>query len=231
MARYLLYYRRVMMHNMRLLLASCFLLAGCQFTESMKGVNEPSPTPYVPKNVYAAGYLSGIKRVALLPVYYEEELAPHLETMDATLDSELTRKGRFEVVPVTRNTMKDLFGAYQFSSVSMLPDNLLTKIREESNADAILFIDITHFSPYKPLSVGIRAKLVDVRDGKILWAFDDLFDAGSPSVAYSATQFQRYHDRASYPLDTSSTILQSPRKFMKYVAFEVFKSLPSQRSL
>jgi hypothetical protein len=88
-----------------------------------------------------------------------------------------------------------------------------------------MFCELTRFRPYPPLAVGWRMKLVDVRTREILWAGDDIFDAGHPAVLRSAEQYSRRYQNAG-PGDWA--IGRSPRRFGQYAAAQVFTTLPSR---
>jgi hypothetical protein len=92
--------------------------------------------------------------------------------------------------------------------------------------EGVLFTDLTSFSPYRPLSMGIRAKLVDVATGKIRWAFDYVYDTGHGSVATAAKKFQMQYSNEHQALTSDGgSILLSPSRFAKYVASETYASL------
>ena len=101
-------------------------------------------------------------------------------------------------------------------------------MREVYDADAVLFTEITHFRPYRPIAIGVRSSLVDLESGQVIWAFDDLFDSGEPSVSAGAKRFHLAHSRNVYPLHSAEVVLQSPTFFSKYVAYEMFMTLPER---
>ena len=72
--------------------------------------------------------------------------------------------------------MKKLFGQRRISSNSNLPENFLTTIEEYTAANGVLFVDLDSYSPYRPISLGVRAKLVDLKSGEFMWAIDETFD-------------------------------------------------------
>jgi hypothetical protein len=186
-----------------------------------------APPPPPPQN-YFSPQVEGapIRRVALLPLCNASYPDHYLRALDETFESELTKKALFEVVSVSRADMERLFAERQFASTSTLPADTLTKLRQRYGVEGVLFTDLTHFSPYRPVSMGIRTKLVDVSTGKIRWAFDYVFDAGNSSVAEAAKRYQVLYSDPRQPLSTDGgSILLSPARFAKYVASETFASL------
>jgi hypothetical protein len=186
---------------------------------------------YVPSNVKAVAKIPAeVRRVIVLPVAGGPALAEEtLLSLDAVCQAALTRTGKFEVVPLSRDKLAEITGNRQISSVDKLPAVLIDKLFNIYNAygaDAVLFIDVTTYSAYPPLLLGLRTKLARVTDGEIIWAADNVFAAAEPAVANSA----RHHALAlgaDHGLsDLSHTILQNPQRFAGYVAAATFLTLP-----
>jgi len=204
-------------------------LVGCSVLPKPDGaVSGPF---YTPTNVKAIAKIpADVRRVIVLPVAGGPALTEEtLLKLDAICQGELTRTARFEVVPLSRNALAEITGTRQLSSVDKLPAVLIDKLFNIYNsygADAVLFIDVTTYSPYPPLVLGLRTKLARVTDGEIIWAADNVFAAAEPAVANSA----RHHalalgtDRGE--INLSHTILQNPQRFAGYVAAATFLTLP-----
>lgn len=186
---------------------------------------------YVPTNVKAAAKIPAeVRRVVVLPSAGGPSLTEEtLTALDDAFQTELNKTNKFEVVPLSRDTLAAITGARQISSVEKLPTILIDKLFNIYNpygADAVLLIDVTTYSPYTPLVLGMRAKLVRVTDGEILWAADNVFSASDASVANAARKHaaELGNDRGS--TNMSHTILQNPQRFAGYVAASTFKTLP-----
>jgi hypothetical protein len=109
--------------------------------------------------------------------------------LDSVCLGEITRTAKFEIVPLSRDALAEITGQRQLVSVDKLPSVLLQKVFTPNNAygaDAILFVDVTTYSPYPPLQLGLRTKLARVSNGEILWAADNVFSAADPAVANAA---------------------------------------------
>lgn len=184
---------------------------------------------YAPANVRKVDRLpASVRRIALLPC---ASAGPRLTEdtlgqLDRTLATTFTATARAELVPVSRETLARLFGRPAYVSTDPLPHEFLNRVASLAGADAVAFVDITGYSPYPPLSVGLRARLV-TPDGGALWHFDDLFTASEPAVVNAA----RAHvlgrtTTTGAPTDLSRTILQNPAAFSDYVATAVWNTLP-----
>lgn len=166
-----------------------------------------------------------IRRVAMLPFYNQNRSGTEMANVEQAFHAELTKTSLFEVVQVSRADMGDWFGRPQVSSVELLPTNLLSELQSRYGVDAVLFTDLTHYFPYRPVSIGVRTKLVDAATGEIRWAFDYLFDSGNPVIAKNARLFRAYRDQTGYPKLQSDIVLQSPRRFAQFAANETYDSL------
>lgn len=193
-----------------------------------KHASAPPPPP--PQNYFAPETEGApMRRVALLPLFSDKFSDDYLRDVDAAFASELTKKALFEVVPVSRAEMEKLFGQRQLSSVETLPGTALTRLRQQFGVEGVVFTDLTSFSPYRPVSIGVRAKLLDVSTGEIRWAFDYIYDSGSAAIANAAKRYQLKYSNEHQPLATDGgSILLSPSRFAKYVANETFASLRAQ---
>lgn len=214
-----------------LLAVAAIFLASC--AQRPKQVYVPAP-PVPSFHAHIAGPANPIRRVAVLPIACDTTLEASLGELDAAVTQELAKTSMFELVPVSRDALDTRFGRRQFSSVEVLPGELLTTLRADYGVDGVLFTDLTHFRPYQPISIGVRSKLVDAQSGQVRWAFDHLFDAGNLETAkaaagyYLATTPPR---RAVEPGEKGAAVLQSPSRFSKYVAWEAFRSLLSPAAI
>ena len=106
------------------------------------------------------------RRVAVLPVHHSlESGATSIEYLGSTLLNELNGKAKLEAVSLTRTSLQRLVESLPCLT-STLPSGLLGQIRSLTGADGVLLTDLTHYYPYKPISIGVRCKLADAVTGK-----------------------------------------------------------------
>jgi len=168
-----------------------------------------------------------LHRVVMLPVYGGTIVPP--ETASSIEDmfvAELQKTQRFEVVRISRPDCMRKFGAPDFSSVGVLPHDFLAALGRDYAADAVLFVDITSYRGYRPLLLGVRAKLATVEQTRLLWTFDEVFSAEDPLVGNSVRHFYGSADPSGIPLKSIQGALQSPGKFAAYVGAATFDTLP-----
>jgi hypothetical protein len=206
-------------------LLSLALLAGCAepaFYDSAR-----TGPFFVPQNVAGEPSLGGLRRVVLLPLC-GGTLAPEetLAALDPVVAAALQAENRFEVVPLSRAECRRKFRVAEFSSAGALPHDFLETLRRDFAADAVLMVDLTGFRAYRPLSLGLRAKLAALDGKRLVWTFDNLFSAEDPAVANSVRRHQLGSDRGGVPTDLSAGALQSPTRFAGYAAAAMFGTLP-----
>lgn len=99
--------------------------------------------------------------MAILTVFWDRDAdSDFVADFDVIFQLALQRTGSFEVVPVSRAQLYKLFHAYQFSSVSVLPDSLLPELKAQYAADptvaraALDFSNRSTFNRYPVDSTG-----------------------------------------------------------------------------
>jgi hypothetical protein len=221
------------MTSLRFVLLATFALGSFGCAQVVVRDGAKSGPFFTPSNVKSSvsSLPANIRRVLLLPISAQgialtEE---NLTRLDATFLTELTRTSRFEVVTLTRDQLARITGARQIDSAAPLPAGFIDRlfnIYNEYAADALLFVDLTSYSAYPPLNIGIRAKLAHIRDSDILWAADVNFSAANAPVANSARRYALTLNTTSKQTDLSHTILQNPARFASYAAAATFETLP-----
>ena len=183
--------------------------------------------PFVPTNLYPVERLpTYFNRVAVLPCYHADPDSPLLDYIDKVFHQELAQERIFETIRVSTDQMRRLFGLGRISSSSDLPENFLRTLDEQTGANGVLFVDLDSYRPYRPMSLGVRAKLVDLKSGEFMWAIDETFDAGHAGVIVGASMFQEKAQVRALSSKTSGSVLHSHRVFSKYIASTVFSTLP-----
>lgn len=206
-----------------LLVAGALATEGCQ----TKKVAYVKPELDAPQNWFApSGPGRTVRRVAILPACHSKLPGEVLKEVDFAFNGELSKKAVFEVVPISRSSMELLTDRRELSSVERVPGDFFRKLRDQYGVDAVMFNDLTQYSPYRPVSLGVRSKLVDIESGSILWASDVMLDSGNTNVAAAARAYQKVLGRDSFPVQSDGgTVLMSPRLFAQFAAFSNYASL------
>ena len=159
--------------------------ASCRKFEQEKVIREAEP--FQPTNLYPIERLpASFTRVAVLPCHHSDPAIPLLRYVDDVFHQELAKQRLFETVRVSPDRMKLLFGKRRVSSSEELPETFLIDLERATGANGVLFVDIDSYRAYRPLALGVRAKLVDLKSADFLWAIDETFDAGQAEVIVAA---------------------------------------------
>lgn len=188
---------------------------------------------FVPANVHSREPLlpNTLRRVAVLPMTTASdqlELQAGVDALEPILWSELGKLRRFEVQPVTKSQVQSWTGRSSWRAQERLPANLLEKARSELGCDAILFAELTTYRAYPPLAVGWNLRLVDGGATPVLWAGEEIFDAGMPTVVNGARRYQQQQAADTRPLTDSMGILNAPRRFGQYTLHTLLDTMPGR---
>jgi hypothetical protein len=216
-------------------------IAGCASVP--KSLDEIGPR-YKPTNIYRRVEVLPpyLRRVAILPLTTPSStavLSAGAADLGTVLYAELEKSGRFEVIPVSPEQLRELTGQSSWRADEQLPANLLERLHEGTGCDAILFCQLIRYQPYEPLAIGWKFSLVEkgappkdaattskVPGLQVLWSADEVFDAGDVTVATAARVYYSQHLKNEAPLSDSSTVLGSPSRFGQYTLNALFATLP-----
>jgi hypothetical protein len=102
----------------------------------------------------------------------------------------------------------------------------LAEIRDALDCDAVFLGKIKRFETYPRMKIGIYLRLLDLKDGKLLWAVDNTWDTTDGETEKRIEWFFKENMRSGYdPLQWRLTIM-SPKLFAKFVAYETANTLP-----
>ncbi len=186
---------------------------------------------YQPRNYYNRSneIPQNVRRVVVLPLastHAGGTLESGVETLEPILKEELGKSRLFEWVYVSPTQLRDWTGKRVWRSDEKLPAYFFSVLLEETDADAVLFCQLTDYRPYNRLAVGWKLKLLDTREpARIYWAVDEVFDAGEPTVINAARRYYKKHWAELSPVADSRSILVSPRAFAHYSAHSVITTL------
>ncbi len=209
------------------LAAAALSFSGC----TSPAVHDPARVGpfYTPRNFAGDPTLpADMRRVVLFPVYGGNVTNPEsTSALDPVFVTELQKQNRFEIVVLSREECLHRYRVPEISSTAALPHDFVEALRRDFGADGVMFIDLTAFKSYRPLVLGVRAKLASITgDSRLVWTFDNMFAASDPAVANSARRHFISSDPRGVPADLTPATLQSPAKFASYVAATTFSTLP-----
>lgn len=188
---------------------------------------------YAPQNVYRAvtKLPPEVRRVILMPPTSSPDDSATTDALPAlarTLEEELRKTARFELVKASVAELKRGFGRESFSATDTLPADLLSKLKAAHAGDAVLFFRITSYRAYPPVALGLELRLVTTTTGQTLWSVDETFDASQPEVARSAKDYFRTHHTGSAELADPQADLRSATRFSRYAMQAALATVPAR---
>lgn len=87
--------------------------------------------------------------------------------------------------------------------------------------DAIMVGDITEYTPYPHLVLGLRLKMIRCNDSRLLWAFEQVWDAADKKTEYRTKKYINKQTRSGTEVLGEQLVTVSSIKFVKFVAYEV----------
>lgn len=180
-------------------------------------------------NVYRQEVPEHLRRIAVLPFHKGNFKHVDFGEIERNFALELSKTNRFEMIPISVDSMMELFAQERYSSIENLPTELLGKLHEAYAIDGVLLVDISYFRAYRPVGLGVRLKLLDGRTGEIVWAVDEVYDSSDHAVANAAKVFYKSESIVTYPMNAADLAINSPNRFSKYVANSVFSTIYLQK--
>jgi len=163
-----------------------------------------------------------------MPAFCDSTSAGVLKFIDDLFLQELSKSKIFETVKVPPKDALYLFGKERLGSFESLPEDFFNKLTDKYGANGVLLVDIHSYQPYRPISIGVRAKLIDLKSGEFMWAIDETIDGGDASVVSAAINFHKQKHVQAFSNKTVGSVLQSPRLFCKFLANSIFATLPKR---
>ena len=91
--------------------------------------------------------------------------------------------------------------------------------------DAVLIGTVTSYTPYPHMAMGLQLKLIDLRDGQLAWAFEQVWDTADKNTEQQIKKyFERELRQGFSPLGEQLAML-SPINFVRFVTYDVAEAL------
>ena len=167
--------------------------------------------------------LSTIGRAALVELANNSVFPQISVDVTEALFQEMQKKQVFGVTvigqndPVWRNLQLNPNTTYTLEQLSAL--------RESLNSDTVLTGTVTKFKPYPHLTIGLRLKLIDLTDGQLLWALEQIWDTTDKTTEDRIKKYFRHHNFMGFATLREKLGTVSSLKFVKFVAYEVAETL------
>ncbi|MEN6309380.1 MAG: hypothetical protein ABFD91_16660 [Anaerohalosphaeraceae bacterium] len=171
---------------------------------------------------------SSIGRVVLLELENQSVSNPELaKTLTQELSDGIGKKHLFSM-----QTIYEADSGWQSLDLGQIKTFSMQQwaaLRKQLKADAVLFGTITRYRSYPQLLAAINVKMVDLRDGKLLWAIEDVWDSTDKNTELRIKDFFETEMRTGYQPMNWQVVLNSPKAFHKYIVYEITRTLPENK--
>jgi hypothetical protein len=90
---------------------------------------------------------------------------------------------------------------------------------------AILVGTITEYQPYPHMMIGLHLKMINLDDGRLIWAFEQVWDTADKKTEYRIKKFLANQTQPVSANMDQRLVTVSSIKFLKFVAHEVALTL------
>jgi hypothetical protein len=118
-----------------------------------------------------------------------------------------------------------LWKSLQLDSESKYTLDQIINLHDTLKCDALLIGTITEFRPYPHMIIGLRLKLLDLRDGELLWALEQVWDSADKTTEYRIRDYFRSQKRSGFAPLHEQLAKVSSLEFIKFVSYEVAETL------
>lgn len=140
-----------------------------------------------------------------------------------SLFEELQKKQVFSlrVIPDTDPAWR----ALQLNLDSTYTLEQLMTARKTLRCHAVMVGTITEYQPYPHMVIGLHLKMINLDDGQLIWAFEQVWDTTDKKTEYRIKKFLANQTQPVSPNMDERLVTVSSIKFLKFVAHEVALTL------
>lgn len=198
------------------------LLSGC---EAFRSHAPPTACYYLNPDKS----LCNLGRVAVVELDNNSSYPQVSEDVTKALFHALQKKQLFSLTIVGREDPK--WRSLQLNSDSTYTLKQLSALRRTLNCNAVLIGTVTEYQPYPHMTLGLRLKLVDLQDGQLLWAFEQIWDSADKTTEQRIRSYFKSQMRSGFVPLREQLVALSPLRFIRFAAYEVAETLQPRNNL
>jgi len=195
-----------------ILLLLAVLLSGCQTHSASAPLSDYY---YLNPN----NKLSTIGRVAIVELDNDSSYPQISTDVTQALYQALQKRQVFGLTIVRQNNPS--WRSLQLDRDSTYNLEKLVAIREALRCDGVLLGTVTEYRPYPHMAVGLRLKLLDLRDGQLVWALEQVWDSADKTTEKRIKSYFKSEKRSGFAPLHEKLAAVSPLEFIKFVNYEV----------
>ena len=167
--------------------------------------------------------LSSIGRAVIIELKNESSYTKISTDVTETLFQALQKKQVFGLTVVRRNDPS--WRSLRLEGDSTFDLNEILTIRETLKCDGLLIGTITEFRPYPHMAIGLRLKLLDLTDGQLIWALEQVWDSTDKITQERIKSYYKSRKGSGHAPLHEQLASMSPLEFIKFVSYEVAETL------
>ncbi len=198
---------------------SCLsLFSGCQ-----ESVGVPPGSYYInPARPPAA-----VGKVALLEPANHSDYNGISSDVTQALYKAIQRRQLFSLTLLdSRHPVMTMLGPNRDASYSL---KQLADIQDACKCDAVLMGSVVQYKPYPHLNLVLRLKLIDLSDGQLIWATEQVWDSTDSEIHKRIRAYARRQLTSDTPTLQEQMITVSPLAFIAFAAHETAQTLAPEK--
>jgi len=199
-----------------MLVLMAVLLLGCNSRKTSAPV-----TDYYYLNPYKK--LTTLGRVAIVELENDSSYPQISADITGSLFRSLQKRQVFGLTIVRRDDPS--WRSLQLDGDSTYSLEQILAIRQTLKCDGVLLGTVTEYRPYPHMAVGLRLKLLDMRDGRLLWALEQVWDSADKTTKERTKDYFKTEKGSGFEPLNEQLATVSPIEFLKFVSYEVAATL------
>ncbi|HML74737.1 MAG TPA: hypothetical protein PKB02_09605 [Anaerohalosphaeraceae bacterium] len=207
----------------------CFaVMAGLALTGCSKVVEQKAVPPSGHFYLDKTADFSSVGRVAILELENQSVSQAELsKVLTQELSDGIGKKHLFSIQSVYQADNE--WQSLELNRIKTFSIQDWAAVRKQLKVDALIFGTVTRYRSYPQFLVALNIKMIDLRDGKLLWAIEDVWDSTDKNTELRIKEFYETQMRNGYQPMEWQVVLNSPKAFHKYVIYEVTRTLPENK--
>ncbi|MBN1974883.1 MAG: hypothetical protein JW787_14680 [Sedimentisphaerales bacterium] len=197
-------------------LSISLLIPGCKSHEIAR---EPANYYYQNPNKK----ISDMGRIAIVELQNDSSYPQMSNDITEALFQSLQKKQVFGLTMVRQRD--PLWKSLQLEPDATYTLDQMAAIRQTLKCDGVLIGTITEFKPYPHMAAGLRLKLIDLTQGELLWALEQVWNSSDKITEQKIKKYLNETKSSSLKNSNERITSMSPLEFIKYVSFEVAQTL------
>lgn len=106
----------------------------------------------------------------------------------------------------------------------------LGEIAREYQAQALIKVSVSEFRPFFPMFIKVKASMIDVQTGEVVWVIDQVFDASDADIVNGMRMWWNSTKAGGNDSLRFNSALNRPSAFLDYVFYSLAKSYGDVRA-